>query len=411
MLTMKTTSILLAFVGLSLVGCSTPQDSGFADASTTTPVMEGDAGFGNPDPKTVVGHLRGKVNAPNGMVPIAGALVYLTESKPTPTPEKVYCDECVKLANGTPFAVSNEKGEYDLSITKLGKRFIVIQKGGFRRVREINVVAGDTMGDDALTTLPPKTDLTAGDEVPRMTVVTGQYDNIADSLVKLGVDRSAIDEVSSALIGKAAKEFLSDSAKVNARHIVFLPCGDYTQPTPNTDLSTDPALQDNLRKFVEAGGRLYATDWHYDFINRTFPGYIKFQGASSEACSGCARTPYDVDAVVDDPGLKGWLGAQSLGAFQLVRSYTGIDSVAAQMVTVGGQTKTVTPHVWMSGSKAGAAKKPATVSFEYGCGRVLFSTYHTEPSSLMLTPQERALLGVLLDVNVCNGSTTGVVIK
>jgi hypothetical protein len=105
------------------------------------------------------------------------------------------------------------------------------------------------------------------------------------------------------------------------------------------------------------------------------------------------------------------LGAQSLDKFQLVRSYTGIDSVSAQMVTVGGQTKTVTPRVWMSGSKAGTAKKPATVSFEYGCGRVLFSTYHTEPSSLMLTPQERALLGVLLEVNVCNGSPTGVVIK
>jgi hypothetical protein len=51
------------------------------------------------------------------------------------------------------------------------------------------------------------------------------------------------------------------------------------------------------------------------------------------------------------------------------------------------------------------------VSFETGCGRVLFSTYHTEPFSTELTPQERTLLGILLEVSVCNDSSTGVVIK
>lgn len=35
----------------------------------------------------------------------------------------------------------------------------------------------------------------------------------------------------------------------------------------------------------------------------------------------------------------------------------------------------------------------------------------TEPFSLELTPQERALLGVLLEVAVCNESKTGVILK
>jgi len=51
------------------------------------------------------------------------------------------------------------------------------------------------------------------------------------------------------------------------------------------------------------------------------------------------------------------------------------------------------------------------VSFEQGCGRVMFSTYHTEPFSTSLTAQERALLGVLLEVSVCNASPTGVVVR
>jgi hypothetical protein len=243
-------------------------------------------------------------------------------------------------------------------------------------------------------------------------VVHGHYDDIESSLVKLGIDPSAIDVVESALIGVAAREFLTDAGRVNDRHIVFLPCGDYTQPAPNTDLSTDPAIQANLRAFVEAGGRLYVTDWHYDFIARTFPGFIDFAGASQVACSGCGHTDYDAAASVTDPALASWMTAQSLTSFTLQRNYTGIDGVNATATTdAAGAPKTVTPKVWVSGSKANGPPKPATVSFEQGCGRVLFSTYHTEPSTLALTPQERALLGVLLEVNVCTASATGVVVN
>ena len=347
---------------------------------------------------SVQAHLRGVVRAPNGTVPVAGALLYLTKDKPASMPTSVYCDECVQLGPENAQALTDAKGAYDLPALSTGTQYLVIQKGGFRRVRESDVSKGDATLPDTLTTLPPKTDLAAGDEVPRMTVVHGQYDEIEASLQKLGIDPSAIEIVQSALIGEAAKSFLGDAGKVNGRHIVFLPCGDYTQPAPNTDLSSDPQIQANLKAFVEAGGRLYVTDWHYDFIARTFPGKIAFSGASSEACSGCGRITYDAAASVTDPDLSSWMTAQNLSSFTLQKNYTGIDSVS------GGK-------VWVSGSKAGATPKPATVSFEQGCGRVLFSTYHTEPFSTSLTPQERALLGVLLEVSVCNASPTGVVVR
>ena len=93
--------------------------------------------------------------------------------------------------------------------------------------------------------------------------------------------------------------------------------------------------------------------------------------------------------------------------------------VVPQTVTVNpvqttdgtGAPKTVTPRVWVSGSRNGGARRPSTVSFEHGCGRVLFSSYHTEPFSNDLTPQERALLGVLLEASVCNASPNGVVVN
>jgi Carboxypeptidase regulatory-like domain len=356
----------------------------------------------------VIGNVTGRVFAPNGDTPIAGALVYLTTTKPAQTPEQVYCDECVKLPALAPQAITDAKGEFKLGAHAAGKQYVVVQKGGFRRIREVDIAAGEQTLPTAFSTLPAKTNWAAGDEVPRMTVVHGQYDEVEASLKKLGIDPSAIEIVQSALIGVAAKEFLLDAAKVNSRHIIFLPCGDFTQPSPNIDLSADPAIQANLKAFVAAGGRLYASDWHYDFIARTFPGYMNIAGASKTACSGCGKTTYDAEAVLTDPGIAAWMTAQNLGKFTLEKNYTDLLSVNKQSVTVAGVTKEVTPHVWVSGSKAGASAKPATVSFEHGCGKVMFSTYHTEPTSLSLKAQERALLGVLLEVSVCNDSLTGV---
>ena len=116
----------------------------------------------------------------------------------------------------------------------------------------------------------------------------------------LGIDKSAMDIVTSPLVGDAAKSFLRDKARVDDKHIIFLPCGDYTQPTPNVDLSADETIRSNLKAFVEAGGRLYVTDWHYDFINRTFPGHITWAGASDVPCSGCEKLAYDAAAEVAD---------------------------------------------------------------------------------------------------------------
>lgn len=411
---------VLPFVALVAfaVGCASQvrdtvpdEDPTSTTPGTETPAPSGSTpGFGGEigSPTAVVAKLTGTVFAPNGTVPVAGALVYVAKTKPEPTPQKVFCDSCVTLAPKTPHAIADEKGQFTLELTEVGTQFIVIQKGGFRRVREIYVSKGEERLPATLSTLPGKSDAATGDEVPRMTVVHGAYDEIEASLQKLGIDPSAIEIVQSPLVGEAARAFLTDKTRVDDRHIVFLPCGDFTQPAPNTDLSADKTIQDNLRSFVQAGGRLYVTDWHYDFLARTFPGFVSFAGQSQSACSGCEHIAYDAQATVNDTGLASWMSAQSLQTFTLQRNYTNIERVSPVTDAAG---KTVTPRVWVSGSKAGAPAKPATVSFEQGCGRVLFSTYHTEPFSAQLSPQERALLGVLLEVAVCNDSSSGVIIK
>jgi hypothetical protein len=59
----------------------------------------------------------------------------------------------------------------------------------------------------------------------------------------------------------------------------------------------------------------------------------------------------------------------------------------------------VTPKVWVQ-----ANGRPVTTSFQYGCGRVLYSTYHTQPTAETNGPLEAqalALLYLILEVGVC----------
>ena len=112
-----------AFVAMGVVvlaACASSERSSFGDGSE--PTGGGSSGGGGPvdpslgpggggGPAAPVGTLTGTVKAPNGSMPIAGALVYLTHERPAPNPGKVYCDGCVHLAAGTPYAVADASGQ------------------------------------------------------------------------------------------------------------------------------------------------------------------------------------------------------------------------------------------------------------------------------------------------------------
>src|SRR4051794_19337285 len=58
------------------------------------------------------GRLTGKVFAPEGTIPISGALVYVSASKPDPIPAGVFCDKCVQLESSTPYATTDPDGSF-----------------------------------------------------------------------------------------------------------------------------------------------------------------------------------------------------------------------------------------------------------------------------------------------------------
>ena len=387
------------FFSLALVGaaCSSSRESfpgdDKPDAGNLGPALNGDAST------TVSVTFSGTIYAPNGTLPMANALFYVTAKEPEAIPEGAYCDQCVTLPDDT-FGVSGADGAFEFTAKMpAGKAWIVTQKGQFRRVREVEIKKEETIKvDKDDSTLPGRSSPSEGDTIPKMAVLkdASDYDHIYESLNKLGI----YDFVTS------DRNMLSDGDEVMKYQVLFVPCGSKADP-----LSANAGIKANLQKFVQSGGKLYVTDWSYEFVRQPFPNFLNWEGATSTLGSGASGAEWDAPATATDQGLADWLAATGDTSFEVKGNWTTINAINTVPGTnPAGDAVDITPKVWVTANKNGQ-QRPTTVSFENQCGRVLFSTYHTESGfggSTTLLAQEKALLYVLLEVGVCLGERPGV---
>lgn len=358
--------------------------------------------------------LTGVVRAPNGTIPISGALVYLAPFAPKPIPTGNFCDKCVEISDSTPYTLTKPDGSFSLPAPS-GDWTIVVQKGAFRRARPISIVPGSQEVAAESTRFPGKTDAGNDDYIPKLAIIPGAWDKIESTLKKLGIQEFDLFENKfppNLSDPTAPYALLHKKVILNKYNVLFIPCssasgGAFDDPTAQCKQGSpeESDVQDNLRDFVAGGGKLYSTDYQYEYMRRPWPGYVTWNGETDASGSACKGGEYTAPAVVGDDGLKSWLGAQSINNFDLEANYLIIDKVSTVTgLGFDGNPAQVTPKVWMKGNVNGV-EKPTTVSFEHGCGRVMYSTYHTEDkkSGSGLLPQELALLYIILEVNVCIG--------
>ncbi len=132
------------------------------------------------------GTLQGRVFAPEGTVPISGALVYATAATPDAIPQQVFCDTCVTLEGAEPFTKTAADGTFSFEVPT-GDWNLVVQKGAFRRVRAITVQEGTAQVDAEMTRFPSARDAANGDDIPRIGVLQGVFDPIDEILQSFGV--------------------------------------------------------------------------------------------------------------------------------------------------------------------------------------------------------------------------------
>ena len=432
-------AVFLAASGALAVACGSASQRVFDDDASTNPLLPTGDGSGIFDPadgnaeagKPVAqGYVSGKVVAPEGTVPISQALVYLTDRMPDPIPEKAYCDTCVKLSALDGYGYSKPDGTFEIPIYKTGKQFLVVQKGQFRRIREVTLTTGDQRADPQQTRLPSKNDAAAGDTIPKIAMVVGGYDHIDETMKKLGLEEFyrygdtppgfpiPIPSGPGIKTGKSGSDLMGSDAELSQNHIVLLPCAafgyDDRQAQGGGFVCNGPTSGQNaaFRSYVDGGGKLYVTDFSYEAVRQTWPGFITWFDAGMRALpdnatgmgTACRGGAEDTQGVVGDPGLGAWMSAIGHSNVTLEASWSRMQKVNPQPgVDATGKAVTITPKVWMS-SQVGGQSYPATVSFEQKCGRVLMSSYHCEgDSGAGLLAQEKALLYILLEVGVCVG--------
>jgi hypothetical protein len=365
--------------------------------------------------------LTGFVYAPNLEIPISGALVYLTDQDPEPIPDGVYCAECVELPCDAQFVLTQPNGSFSLPAVSGPGQKLVVQKGQFLHVTNFDIAPGNNPIPPVDSSLPGEWNPAAGHWIPRIAVYEIFNDSIFNLLGKIGLGQ--VNATGELIMGTEQFDILDPNTdggmldslgEMQDYHIIFIPC---MSQLGLGDVS--PIRELNIRDWTEAGGKWYVTDWANEYLYEPFPTYQDF------------HQPFDPDlylyetqGTIVDPDLHAWLSAlpaplkdvgsgyptlNALPSVMFEDNWSGLDAVHdifvqdqdAEQVNVGH-------HTWVEGPcgacSDSSSVRPMTVSGQYGCGRMMFSTYHTtEISHGGLTPQELVLLYIILEIGVCHG--------
>ncbi len=381
--------------------------------------------------------LTGTVWAPNGVIPVSGALVYTSAGAPDGIPQEVYCAECQELDCDDRFTTTAADGSFELGTFAQGANYLVVQKGQFLRYTPINFGTGAEAVEDELTTLPGENDPDNGLFIPLIAVGDGSYDRLEDGLGKFGLGDTLISNFEEQLVpgtepfdlydngrnptidGFASQgtfaDLVSSPEMLAQYHMIFAPCSTDTYVSALT-----PTNIQNIRDWVAAGGRWYVSDWANEWINLAFPEYQQM------SCPGgnCDNGAYDSLSSVLDDGLLEWLEALpeplkdinplndephptlfQLPQVQTVDNWSGIQAVNPVLVDDGkGGQIDVGHKVWLEGPGGViGGTHPLTVTGQFGCGKIQFTSYHMAEffDYVGLSPQELVLLYTILEIGVC----------
>ncbi len=400
-------------------------DFGDDDGATTggDEGNNGECGPGNfPDTDAV---LTGTVFAPNMQLPISGALVYTTKDPVEPVPDGVYCAECVELGCETPFVLTEPDGSFSLPAVSGPGYKLVVQKGQFLRVTELDIAPGSTAIQPTQTNLPGLWNPGAGMWIPRIAVYETDPDKVYNVLAKFGLGQT--DAFGNLVPGTQQFDLVSDNdqgafldslAAMNGYHIIFVPCAatKFWVNAPNVPGSR----AQNIRAYVEAGGKWYATDHSNEYIEQPFPNYQEFHNPGMPDI----QPAYSSNSTVVDPELLAWLQAlppalkdigggnpnlYSLPTITTLLNYSGIEATYDVIVQNDeGEDVNVGHHTWVEGPCSSCADpgkvRPMAISGQYGCGRMMYSTFENSSTNHQgLNPQELVLLYMILEIGVCFG--------
>jgi hypothetical protein len=226
--------------------------------------------------------ISGKVYDPAGNNPLYNVVVYVPNAPVSPLPKGASCDSCNSLFSGSPIAVAqtDAQGRFTIKNAPDGSDIpLVVQIGKWRRQYTLPSVTRcmDNPQPDKMLRLPRNR--SEGD-IPSIAISTGEADTLECLLRRIGVD---------------AAEYASGASDTGSMHIFQgSPRGNNIAPNTNPAAPQSPdALWNNkdslmrfdilllscegqettrmnqqaLHQYANAGGRVFASHFHYSWFN------------------------------------------------------------------------------------------------------------------------------------------------
>jgi hypothetical protein len=428
-------SILTVAVLALAVGCEDPGQVADAEDDFEEGVggdADGDAdsdGDGDTDADTEGNGtvtLGGEVMAPSGLVPIPGALVYLSLDDGPELEDEVFCYECDDMT-GKHWTLSGPDGTWSIEGVLPNDWNIVTRKGFFQRQRAIAVTEEPFQEvPTELTTLPGEGSADGLDQIPSYAVLSNTADPVHNLLAKFGMGEVSAQgtlvygsESFTLFTGSYASSALTpiedlfvDQETLNWFHQVFFSCPSNLNPATFVHEQAEM-----LREYVYAGGKIYNSCCSALWTDYAFPDYIDFYGGDGPDdptdvidVGRISTSAYSTVGEVVDLDLRAWLDEvtdENLDSFPFDNGYVKIDELVDVDDGMGLEEDDfwVKPYAWVT-DLAAYPGSPLMVTYNYHCGEVFYSVYettsHFEPSP-DLKPQEYVLLYLILEVGVCEG--------
>ena len=245
-------------------------------------------------------------------------------------------------------------------------------------------------------------------------MITGAWDKMEKVLDKLGVTEKVIFNGKDWGTGNFSMQaLLQNLGRMKEHHLILINCGTKFE----TMVASPGAVRSNIREYVKAGGRLLVTDFSYDYVEQVFPEFIDFEGSDhasttqpeSHNAAEVGSEGLTIMADIKDNQMKSWLKLPEIKAVQSNGKVKIVGFMTGWAVQKEVNLKTTT-KVWVTGPAmwiGGKGDRPLTASYYFqdtdkkGCGRVIFSSYHTYGNSKDLLPQERILEYLMLEIGTC----------
>jgi hypothetical protein len=406
--------------------------------------------------------ISGTVFAPNGMLPLYGINVYVSNTNLGPPQTGAVCDRCTDTLPGYPLSLTktDEFGRFTMTDVPAGADVpVIIQSGKWRRTIRVPMVSECT--DNALSsaeTRLPKNQ--AEGYMPKIAISTGSADALECLVRKLGIDDKELTTDAGAgqlnLFadngagnGEGANKFVTGFAggsgnftnskmlwsnvdKLKSYDIVILSCegGQHAETKSQADM-------DALKAYADFGGRVFLSHWHNIWIEGKTQGgagqkpavWAAAGGANGVATWNDSGTSFNnppdtIDEMSNPKGMSfaSWMlnvqGSPTRDVIPIGTAPNG-QGTGKQTCTAVDQTRVERWVYWQQNGNQYPQMFQFTTPIEGApgdrCGKVVFSDMHVSGDSQSradmaypgdcatsaLTPQEKALAFMFFDIASC----------